>query len=92
MIRSDTSRRTGLPGSLVGAPGARAAGGPALLPDDLAPEQEAEPLEQVDDVAGQRPVGLAAQVGDVDGDAPAGLELVEALAEHVVEHVRGRRA
>ena len=52
-------------------------------------------LEEVDDVAGERPVGLAAQVGHVHRDPPAGLQLLEALAEHVVQHAEvgdvGRR-
>ena len=72
--------------SLVGAPGTGSAGGLALLPDDLAPQQVAESFEEVDHVPGQRPVGLPAQVGHVHGDATTWLQLVEALGEDVVEH------
>jgi hypothetical protein len=69
------------------APGAVAAGAAGLAPDDLAAQQEAEPvLEDADHVGRQRPVRLAAQIGDVDGDATTGLELGDALGEHVLEH------
>ena len=76
----------GVGGALEGAPGARAAGGPALPPHDLAPQQQAEVLEDLGDVAGQRAVGATAEVGHVDGDAAARLEHPLALGEDPLEH------
>ena len=80
------------------SPCARAGGALALLPDQLAAQQQAEVvLEDADHVGRQAAVGLAAEVGDVDGDASAGLEGAHALGEHVGQHlevleVRGRDA
>ena len=75
-------------GAAERTPGARAAGAFALLPDQLAPQQQAEVvLEDADDVGRQAAVRLAAEVGDVDRDAPAGLELADALGEHVGEQL-----
>ena len=80
--RSVTSRSTGLAG-LRNEPHAHDPLAPScLVPDDLAPQQQAEAvLQDGDDVGGQRPVRLAAQVGHVDGDAAAGLERAHALGE-----------
>ena len=69
------------------APRARAAGSIALLPHDLAPEEELEVvLEDADHVAGQAAVRLATEVGHVHRDAPARLEHALALGEDVAEH------
>ena len=79
-------------GAAERAPRARAAGPLALLPDQLAPQQQAEVvLEDADHVGRQAPVRLAAEVGDVDRDPPARLELADALGEHLGEHLRGTR-
>ena len=70
------------------APRARSARALALLPDDLAAEQQAEAvLEDRDHVGRQPAIRLAAEVGDVDRDAAAGLELAHALGEHLGEHL-----
>ena len=75
-------------GAAERAPRARAAGALALLPDQLAAQQQPEVvLEDADDVGRQAAVRLAAEVGDVDGDAAARLELADALGEHVGEHL-----
>src|SRR5918997_1838218 len=86
--RSVMSRRTGFaaPRNDPHAPGA--AGALALLPDELAPEQQAEPvLEDADDVGREAAVRLAPEVGDVDGDAAARLERPHALGEHVLQQL-----
>ena len=69
-------------------PRAAAAGALALLPDDLAPEQQAQAvLEDGGDVGREAAVRLAAEVGDVDRDAAAGFERAGALGEHVLEQL-----
>ncbi len=78
----------GVGGAAERAPRARAARALSLLPDDLAAEEQAEPvLEDRDHVGRQRAIGLAAEVRDVDRDAAAGLELARALGEHLGEHL-----
>ena len=73
-------------GRAEGAPGARAAGPLALLPDDLAPGQEVQVvLEDGHDVGGQAAVRLAPEVGHVDRDAAARLEHPLALGEDVAQ-------
>ena len=73
-------------GRAEGAPGARAAGPLALLPDDLAPGQEVQVvLQDRHDVGGQAAVGLAAEVGHVDRNAAARLEHPLALGEDVAQ-------
>ena len=80
------------------SPRARPAGAGALLPHDLAAQQEMQPvLQDVDHVGGQAAVRLAAEVGDVDRDPAAGLEHAHAFGEHVVQQlevleVRARHA
>ena len=70
-------------------PRARAARPLALLPDQLAAQQQAEVvLQDADHVGRQAAVGLAPEVGDVDSDATAGFELAHALGEHVGEHLQ----
>ena len=64
----------GIGGRAPAAPGGRAARAAALVPDDLAAHEEAEPFHVLDDVGVQRNVRLAADVGDVDADAAAGHE------------------
>src|SRR6266852_4481111 len=44
--------------------------------------------QDADDIRGQRAVGPPAEVGDVDGDATPGLQLADALAEHLLEHLQ----
>ena len=70
------------------SPRTRAARALALLPDDLAAEQQPESvLQDRDDVGREAAIGLAPEVGDVDRDAAAGLELANALGEHVVQQL-----
>ena len=78
-----------VPGALEGTPGAVACGAALLLPDDLSPEQEPQPvLEDGDDVRRERPVGPPAEVGDVHGDPTAGLQRADALGEDLGEHLQ----
>ena len=63
----------------------------ALLPDDLAAQEQAEALENVDHVTRERAVGLAAEIGDVYRHAASGLELGAALREDVVQHLQVRQ-
>ncbi|MEZ5297229.1 MAG: hypothetical protein R2697_13405 [Ilumatobacteraceae bacterium] len=87
ITRSVTSRRTGFV-AVLNEPHATATGTGALLPDDLAAQEQPESvLQDVDHVGGERPVRLAAEVRDVDGDPPARLEHPHALGEHVVEQL-----
>ena len=72
--------------ALERAPGTGSAGGLALPPHDLAPQQQAEVLQDLGDVAGERAVGAAAEVGHVDRDAATRLEHPLALGEDPLEH------
>ena len=70
------------------APGARAVGALALLPDDLAPgEQVQVVLQDRHDVGRQTPVRLAPQVRHVDRDAAPGLEDPLAVGEDVAQQL-----
>ena len=98
MIRSVTSRSTGLVG-LRNDPHAHDPLAPdAFLPDDLTAQQQPEPvLQDVDDVRRQAAIRLAPEVGDVGRDPTARLEHANAIGEHVGEQlevfeVRARHA
>ena len=73
--------------TLERAPGTRAARRAALPPHDLAPQQQAEVLEDLGDVAREGAVRPAAEVRHVHGDATTRLEHPLALGEHVVEQL-----
>ncbi len=89
ITRSVTSREHGVRRAPERTPRARAAGAGALLPDDLAAQQQTEPvLEDVDHVGREAPVRLAAEVGDVDGDPAARFEHTHTVGEHVVEQLQ----
>jgi len=61
-------------------PCARATRAFALLPDQLAAQEQTEiVLQDLDDVRGQAAVGLASEVGNVHRDATTGLELARAV-------------
>ena len=79
----------GVRGAAERTPRARAVGALALLPHDLATQQQTEVvLQDVDDVGRQAAVRLASEVRHVHGDAPAGLEHAHAVGEHVAQHLQ----
>ncbi len=79
-------------GAAERTPGARTARPLALLPDELASQEQTEiVLEDADHVGRQAAVRLAAEVGDVDRDPPAGLELADATRRRHRSASRGTR-
>ena len=77
----------GITRSLECPPGAGTAGGPALPPDDFAPQEEAEVLKDLGHVAGQRTVRPPTQIGHVDRDAAPRFEHPLAFLEDALQEI-----